>query len=766
MVAKCLQIAVAMGLCMPSGGQNVSDACRSPEDVVADGVPLEGEAAALLQHGIRGSGRLGGGLGGGGGRQAAERVGWLTEGLPFKEPATIRSPFTLIMSTVQLCAPGRGKSGEETCWFTRAYGAQNADTEIAVSVPGPTILVKPGQTLEITLKNNLTWPSPECGRLNLGFCRVNTTNLHTHGLHVSPEYSVGDDVFVHVMPGEEHTYRIDVPTFHMGGTHWYHPHSHHAAAVQAGGGSAGVIIVEDFSGALPKEFENMEEKVLMVSLIDGSSTVRTNGVFGQPVLERMARGRLWKSKGTYVDFPDVALLVNGLYKPKMTIEHDKWYRFRIIYGAVELVTSVFPWFNEHSTCEMQMLAKDGVYLHEAPRLVDKLFFASGNRVDIAIRCKCVGMPPCSSHLVSAASRSEATPDETRAEVDRDLDAFERWAEAKHHRAAAPGTGPFAGIEEGICEQDLLHFDINAPAAAHPIVSLPLFAVYRPCYLVDLRRVPVPPPNQGRIELMNPSDFRIQYAHQLTGGVAQGWQMKSMNEGPLARLNVGEVYQWYLRGPEGSENDRNGISVHPFHMHVNAFQIVSLEDLGGDSNFYKVGDWADTLMHGSGQAMIKSQTNAFIGPQIFHCHLLDHEDTGMMAYFKVSGTEGAWWHGARLVDPECYRDLHGVGFKILHHPFLLKVQPKFVVSTPGSNCHAACADHGGCQGTLPLGTGQEFHSVLRIMGVACSSVTESADEHAPSMLHGGACVQRKAVAATGHCGTIAKGVIRFCRCEGM
>mmetsp|Transcript_82655 Transcript_82655/g.266564 ORF Transcript_82655/g.266564 Transcript_82655/m.266564 type:complete len:775 (+) Transcript_82655:43-2367(+) len=764
MVARCLQVAVAMGLCMPSGGNCVSDACPSPQDVVADGGPLSDEAAALLQHGIRGSDGLGGSSGGS--RQASERMGWLTKGLPFKEPPKIRSPFTLTMSTVQLCAPGKGALGGEQCWFTRAYGATHGRIKVAPSVPGPTIFVKPGETPEITLQNDLRWPDPECGALNLGFCRANTTNLHTHGLHVSAQYNFQDDVFVHVMPGEHHTYKIDLPAYHMGGTHWYHPHSHHSAAVQAGGGSFGAIIVEDPKGALPKEFEDMEEKVVMISLIDGSLIINANGVFGQPLLERMAMGHLWRSHGRSVNFPDIAVLVNGLYKPKMTIEDNKWYRFRMVYAAVELVLSIFSGFSEHSTCEMQLLAKDGVYLHEAPRFVDRLYFASGNRVDIAIRCKCVGKPPCSSHLVSAARRPEATPDETRAEVNRDLDAFEKLGEAEHHRAAAPGTGPLAGIEEAICEQDLLHFHITAPAAANHTVSLPLFAVHRPCNLVDLRRVPVPPPNQGRIELMNPIDFRFQYAHQLTGGEAQGWQMKSMNEGPLARLNVGEVYQWYLRGPEGSENDRNGISIHPFHMHVNHFQIVSLEDLGGDSNFYKVGDWADTLMHGSGQAMIKSQTDAFIGSQIFHCHLLDHEDTGMMAHFKVGGKEGAWWHAARLIDPKCYRDLHGVGFKILHHPFHLKVQPRFVLSKPGSNCHAACADHGGCQGRLPLGTGEEFHSVLRTMGVACSSVTESADEHAPSMLHGGACVQRKAAAATGHCGTIAKGVIRFCRCGGM
>mmetsp|Transcript_37827 Transcript_37827/g.121671 ORF Transcript_37827/g.121671 Transcript_37827/m.121671 type:complete len:332 (+) Transcript_37827:37-1032(+) len=165
MVARCLQVAVAMGLCMPSDGNCVSDACPSPQDVVADGGPLSDEAAALLQHGIRGSDGLGGSSGGS--RQAAERVGWLTKGLPFKEPPKIRSPFTLTMSTVQLCAPGKGALGGEQCWCTRAYGATHGRIKIAPSVPGPTIFVKPGETPEITLQNDLRWPDPECGAVQL-----------------------------------------------------------------------------------------------------------------------------------------------------------------------------------------------------------------------------------------------------------------------------------------------------------------------------------------------------------------------------------------------------------------------------------------------------------------------------------------------------------------------------------------------------------------------------------------------------------------------
>jgi FtsP/CotA-like multicopper oxidase with cupredoxin domain len=83
------------------------------------------------------------------------------------------------------------------------------------STPGPTLRVRPGDELTITLDNRLDTP----------------TNLHTHGLHVSPEGD-SDNVFVMVDPGQQHTYRYQIPPDHPSGTFWYHPHHHGQVAPQ------------------------------------------------------------------------------------------------------------------------------------------------------------------------------------------------------------------------------------------------------------------------------------------------------------------------------------------------------------------------------------------------------------------------------------------------------------------------------------------------------------------------------------------------------
>src|SRR5690606_13518743 len=69
-----------------------------------------------------------------------------------------------------------------------------------------------------------------------------TTNLHTHGLHVSPVGN-SDNVFLSILPGEVQDYEIEIPDDHPGGLFWYHPHHHGGVCQQVRAGMAGALIV-------------------------------------------------------------------------------------------------------------------------------------------------------------------------------------------------------------------------------------------------------------------------------------------------------------------------------------------------------------------------------------------------------------------------------------------------------------------------------------------------------------------------------------------
>merc|ERR1712048_1090297 len=82
----------------------------------------------------------------------------------------------------------------------------------------------------------------------------------------------------------------------------------------------------------------------------------------------------------------------------------EWNRFRILFASIEQQLEIYvsetsrPGVS-NAECELQLLAKDGIYLNEMPRRVDMIHLFAGARSDIAIRCTC-DSPPCSATLKS------------------------------------------------------------------------------------------------------------------------------------------------------------------------------------------------------------------------------------------------------------------------------------------------------------------------------------------------------------------------------
>ncbi len=148
--------------------------------------------------------------------------------------------------------------------------------------PGPTLRVRPGDELAVRLTNHLDQP----------------TNLHTHGLRVSP-LANSDNPFLRIDPGTSFDYLIRIPPNHPAGTFWYHPHHHRMVADQIFGGLAGALLVEqppEHSPQLPVT----ADRVLLVTDI----TLEANGTVAQPSTMDRNMGR----QGELV-------LVNGQHQP-------------------------------------------------------------------------------------------------------------------------------------------------------------------------------------------------------------------------------------------------------------------------------------------------------------------------------------------------------------------------------------------------------------------------------------------------------------------
>jgi len=88
-------------------------------------------------------------------------------------------------------------------------------------------------------------------------------------------------------------------------------------------------------------------------------------------------------------------------------------------------------------------------------------------------------------------------------------------------------------------------------------------------------------------------------------------------------------------------DLEAVNFHPFHIHINPFQLTK-NGMGKqwEQDWFQSGDWHDTLLNTEdGSQRVLMQTDFFTGPTVVHCHILEHEDEGMMVQVNFTGKEG-------------------------------------------------------------------------------------------------------------------------------
>ncbi|HEY5115166.1 MAG TPA: multicopper oxidase family protein [Nakamurella sp.] len=242
--------------------------------------------------------------------------------------------------------------------LTSAAGALNLTLEAAVGrgpeagreattlrynggLPGPTLHLRAGDHLGVDLVNHLDQP----------------TNLHTHGLRVSPQGN-SDNPFVMVNPGETFHYDYQLPETHPAGTFWYHPHHHGLAADQVFGGLYGAIVIDE-----PDPPQVSADRVLVISDITLDSSGAVQPATG---MQRMT-GR----EGDLI-------MVNGQANPHLTAHPGTRERWRIVNACVARYLRL-----RLDGQDLHLLGID-LPLGDQPPQVDEVPLAPGNRADLLV----------------------------------------------------------------------------------------------------------------------------------------------------------------------------------------------------------------------------------------------------------------------------------------------------------------------------------------------------------------------------------------------
>lgn len=605
--------------------------------------------------------------------------------------ATLDLNVTYTDSTIYNPATGRADR-------VRLRSYTGAGVNPAAPFVAPTIEVRPGETVDVILHNRLP-ADPSCIGMNMNpdipHC-FNGTNLHSHGLWVSPTGN-SDNVLLSINPGVTFQYEYNIPPDHPSGTFWYHSHRHGSTALQVSSGMAGALIIRGDRLPTPVEHGDLDtllkdrngapltERLLVLQQIQyacldaaGNIKVQTDSSgnviawvcdpddVGGIELYSDKNGNgfgpgSWNQSGRYTS-------INGLVLPTFQSTAGAIERWRLIHAGVR------------DTIALQFFKMKA----QAPS-IDRLTAAAADRF---IADNCTGDPVpyqvVASDGLTMAAAQQVTIDTLQPGYRSD--ALVVFPEPGYYCVVNAAISAPASVTRSAVPRRLLGVVNVTPGTAVPdirsYVIQNLVAAAQSVMPPNVRDSVVADLNNGfKLTRFTPhpdiTDTEVK-GHQYltffidTSGPDVKFEVSSapfdkpFNPQPYdpnridRELTLGSADEWQLQSRFVS---------HPFHIHVNPFQVIKILDPNGkdvsapgavdnadgqppDPQYPGLkGVWKDTLWvkslipnpdtfpKGIYTIVIRTRYERYIGEYVLHCHILDHEDQGMMQNVRIDLPDG-------------------------------------------------------------------------------------------------------------------------------
>src|SRR6267154_4958198 len=188
----------------------------------------------------------------------------------------------------------------------------------------PTLRLSPGAQLKINYINDLpARPQETCA---ITPC-MDMTNLHFHGLTVSPDAPQDDVLDMMAMPGQSLRYTVQIPQDHPPGLYWYHTHPHGESHRQALDSMSGALVIEGIESYFPP-LVGLRERVLVVR---GRYIV--NDPLSADLKHRVELNA--DSCGAEPEAPEEVFTVNGSVRPQIEIAPGERQFWRLVNASAD-----------------------------------------------------------------------------------------------------------------------------------------------------------------------------------------------------------------------------------------------------------------------------------------------------------------------------------------------------------------------------------------------------------------------------------------------
>lgn len=462
-----------------------------------------------------------------------------------------------------------------TAGVTKKVVADNKETEFWLyndTLGGQQIVVTEGDTVEINFRNELPQP----------------TTIHWHGLDV-PVQSDGNPQDP-IMPGQSKTYTFTLPEG-SAGTYWYHPHPHEHVSEQVYKGLAGTLIVRAKNDPLA----SLKEQHWLISDL----RLAADGHIPANNMNDWMNGR----EGEIV-------LINGQYQPKITLQGDERIRIWNATSARYLRLNIpgVKWI---------VIGTEGGLLESPRPAVDELFLAPAERVEVIVQGVIKNATPLQSLYYNRQKMmvQENPTTLTLATVGTQG----KVARLPSKLRTIPAWGDVKARKKIVFNETMNAMNHGTASA---VASTPMMSHNMSNMSME---------NGMHSMMSSNSSTQGQASSDLPPSMMTGMFTIDNKVFDMKRIDltsrVGEVEEWEIQNASHMD--------HPFHLHGTQFEVIRKQWQGKTetASFRALKDVVN--LRPNETVWIRTKQN-HAGLRMYHCHILEHEDLGMMGSLKVIG----------------------------------------------------------------------------------------------------------------------------------
>jgi FtsP/CotA-like multicopper oxidase with cupredoxin domain len=433
-----------------------------------------------------------------------------------------------------------------------------------------------------------------------------STNLHFHGMTVPPVCHQDDVIQTSIQPDDPpFEYRMQIPADQPPGLYWYHPHIHGFSKVQVLGGASAALIVEGIERANPA-LAGLPERVVVIrdqellypdappsksepvvpkTLIDSDGDAANNGAgYGKPAKDLSIN----YVPVPYPDYPPAAMVM----KPG---QRQLW---RVLNASAITYLNLALLYRGVAQ-PLGIVAIDGVPIRfngsPAPAIqsVDHIGIPPGARAEFVVKAPPLGVPGLLvTRTVDTGPSGDNDPNRTLATV----------------VAAPDAPNP--------------HANLSSSPSALPAAALPWVGSVAP---VRVRKL------YFSEKLDDPNNPTSTSGFYLTVDGQTPAPFDPASSVPDIVVKQGEVEDWII--------ENRSMELHDFHIHQLHFQLLEWSGVPVNEPFLR--DTVNvpyyngrTLQYPSVRLRMDFRDPSIVGTFLFHCHVLEHEDGGMMGRIRV------------------------------------------------------------------------------------------------------------------------------------